>query len=334
MTDTASASTPLAIDRIQSSRSGAGQLRLRLSGRWLDPQRAGEDEELLVVQVQGRRHRFPPSPDDHGDRDADPEPGRWSAIFIVPAWAEPRHEGQAALWLGNAVIAVPPLHGSYGSGQAATAARAARAAGGESHPSPEPLPPMPEVQVEDDSWVAPGPSSARSGPLADMLLKETVAALHAELEERTADAAHLRGALTDAQSELEARIASQQQLEAMLGELRGELERLVESVQDNRRELEEVAGLRDQLAATRAAADRGAAEAAALREELAAATVSRDAAVSEVAGLRGELGRLGAELATTREQAVSESGDLGEATRLLADARALADELRGGREAG
>ena len=325
MTDTVSASTPLAIDRIQSSRSGAGQLRLRLSGRWLDPERAGEDEELLVVQVQGRRHRFPPSSDDDGDRDANPDPGRWSAIFIVPAWAEPRHQGQAALWLGNAVIAVPPLHGSYGPG---TAART------ESEPSPEPLPALTEAQVEDDGWVASGPATARSGPLADMLLKETVGALHAELEERTADAAHLRGALTDAQSELAARIATQQQLEATLGELRGELKRLVESVEDNRRELEEVAGLRDQLAANRAAADRGAAEAAALREELAAATVSREAAVSEVAALRGELGRLGAELATTREQAVSESGDLGEATRLLADARALADELRVRREAG
>jgi hypothetical protein len=325
MTDTVSPSSPLAIDRIQSSRSGPGRLRLRLSGRWLDPQgRAGEDEELLVVQVQGRRHRFPPSPDD-GDRDADPEPGRWSATFTVPSWAEPRHEGQAALWLGNAIIAVPPLHGSYGTGTPVTA---------DSQPSPEPTPVITEAQVEEDGWVAATPASARSGPLADLLLKETVAALHAELEERTADAAHLRGALTDAQSELQARIATQRQLEATLGELRGELRHLVDTVEDNRRALEEVAGLRDQLAANRAGADRGAAETAALREELAAATVSREAAVSEVAALRGELGRLGAALAITREQAGSESGDLGEATRLLADARALAEELRVQREAG
>ena len=115
--------TPLAIDRIQSSRSGAGRLRLRLNGRWLDPQRAGEEEELLVVQVQGRRHRFPPSPDDDRERDADQGPDRWSAAFDVPAWAEPRHEGQAALWLGNAIIAVPPLHGSHGAGTPAVKGR-------------------------------------------------------------------------------------------------------------------------------------------------------------------------------------------------------------------
>ena len=27
----------------------------------------------------------------------------------MPSWAEPREEGQAALWLGTAVIPVPPL---------------------------------------------------------------------------------------------------------------------------------------------------------------------------------------------------------------------------------
>ena len=35
---------------------------------------------------------------------------RWSASFTVPAWAEPREAGQAALWIGNAVIPVPPMH--------------------------------------------------------------------------------------------------------------------------------------------------------------------------------------------------------------------------------
>jgi hypothetical protein len=47
-----------------------------------------------------------------------------------------------------------------------------------------------------------------------------------------------------------------------------------------------------------------------------------------VAGLRAELERLGTELAATRERVGAESGDLGEAQQLLADARALADQLR------
>jgi hypothetical protein len=66
-----------------------------------------------------------------------------------------------------------------------------------------------------------------------------------------------------------------------------------------------------------------------LCEELAAVTVARDAAVSEIAGLRTELERLGTALAATRERVGAEGGDLGSAHRLLADARALAEELRG-----
>jgi hypothetical protein len=57
--------------------------------------------------------------------------------------------------------------------------------------------------------------------------------------------------------------------------------------------------------------------------------VARDAAAGEVGGLRGELERLGSELAITRERYSAQGGDLGEAQRLLADARALTEQLRG-----
>lgn len=276
------------------------------------------------MQVEGRRHRFPASRED--EREADLEPGRWSASFTLPAWAEPRRDGQAALWLGNAVIPVPSLHGSHGGAPAAVVPEL----------SPEPQPAVPEPLSEPGPAppAPPAPAAAsseapRSGPLADLLLKETVAALHAELEQRTADAAHMRGALADSQSELEARSATQAQLEATLGELRSELERLMNAVEDQRRELEEGSG---EVERVRAETDRRVAElaveATALREDLAAANVSREAAISEVAGLRAELGRLGSELAVTRERVGSESGDLGEANRLLADAKALTDQLR------
>ena len=90
----------------------------------------------------------------------------------------------------------------------------------------------------------------------------------------------------------------------------------------------ELTRLREQVAAQQGAADRRAAEAGRLREELAAVNVARDAAVSEVNGLRAELERLGTELAATRERVGAEGGDLCSAHRLLADARALADQLR------
>jgi hypothetical protein len=277
MGDTATPQSPrpLELERVQSSRADAGELRLRLSGRWLDEgTEVGDDEELLVINVEGRRHRFPVSRDEQSERE--PAPGRWSASFRIPTWAEPREEGQAALWLGNAVIPVPPTHES----REATAVR-----------TTAPYPPQ-----------------------------------------RTAGAVQIRAELANAHSELDARSSRHDQLETTLGELRAELDRLREAVQDQRRQLHErsaeVAELREQITAAEAAAELRTAEASALRGDLATASVSRDAAVSEAAGLRSELDRVGSELAVTREQADVESDHLHEANRLLADARALAEELR------
>jgi hypothetical protein len=325
---------PLEVDRIQSSRSAVGETRLRLSGRWLGSEReASDDEGLLVVHVEGRRHRFAPDRDAGPDPDA--EPGRWSASFTVPSWAEPRQDGQAALWLGSSVIPVPPLHGT--ANMRVEDERSSAPAAAPEPPLQPPVsdaPPQPRVPEPPPPLAPPRaePTEApRAGPLADMLVKDTVAALHTELEQRTAEAARLRGALAAAQSELEARGARHSQLEAILDELRGELERLGAAVASQRRELElqsaNAASLRERLAAAEAAAELRAAESIALRTELAAANVSREAATGEAAGLRAELDRVGSELAITHERVESETGDLGEASRLLADAKALATEL-------
>jgi DNA repair exonuclease SbcCD ATPase subunit len=342
MTDRATAEIPLEVDRIESSRADADTIRLRLAGRWLDPAGAVE-EELLVVQVDGRRHRFPAT--------RDPQPrgsGAWSASFELPVWAEPRHAGQAALWLGDAVIPVPSLHGTGDSATSTALGRAVAPPEAGLAPAAPELPASPAP--EPPAYAA--PETPRSGPLADLLLKETVAALHEELERRTAELARIRGALADAHSDLESRGAMQAALEDTHAELRAQLERLTGAVGGDRAELArrtseleqeqsamaairgrhdaEIASLRDQLARAMAGEDRDAVEVARLREAVAAASVARDAAVSEAAGLRTELARLGTELAAVRERVSAESGDLGEAQRLLADARALADELGAG----
>jgi hypothetical protein len=315
---------PLELERVQSSRAEAGQLRLRLSGRWIDPKaEADEDEELLVVNVEGRRHRFPASRDERSD--AELAPGRWSASFKIPTWAEPREEGQAALWLGNAVIPVPPLHELV-----------------------EPSMPRPGAPRS-----APAQTSAQ--PAADPLLADTIAALRAELEQRTADAVEIRAALAHARSELQSRSSGDVELEATLAELRGELDRLRTALQEQRRTLrqrteqlaelreqvataqanaEVLAELREQVATAQANAELRDAEAATLRGDLAAANVSREAAASEAAGLRSELERVGSELAVTREQVDTESVHLQDANKLLADARALAEELRAAESGG
>jgi hypothetical protein len=357
MTDPApAADTPLAIDRVDSARGEGDSVQLRLTGRWLGAGHPGEHDALLVVQLEGRRHRFPAT--------ADPSvatlpPGAWAANFTIPGWAEPRQHGQAALWLGNAVIPVAPPGASRASAPPEAAVPPAAAAA----PAVAPPPPPPVSPSPFPPPVAPAGSEAhgdpgRAGPLADLLFKETVSALHSELEQRSAEAARLRGALADSQAELEARAATQAGLEAAHGELRAELQQLVSAVARQRAEFDEwraeadaqrshlqqqlseateardahageAAALTGQLAAASSVDRRRDEDASMLREQLATASVSRDAAISEVAGLRAELERLGTELAITREQLGAQGGDLGESQRLLADARALAEQLRG-----
>ena len=412
MTDSATADIPVAIDRVDCTRSDRDGIELRMTGRWLGDAEAGGSEPLLVVQVSGRRHRFTAARDGHPLA-----PGAWEATFRIPPWAQPRREGQAALWVGTSVVPVP-LPGTHGDG---------------SHPAHRP--PPPPALGEARAWppdVAPPPAEAdparfadpagyadpdrfadaaryadpagyadaaryadagdpavdtgRTGPLAELLFKESVSALHAELEERSAEVARLQGALADARSELEARSSRQTALESAHGDLRGELQELMAAVTAQRDEYErrlseadervaaadaraqaaeserdqaraqvdadrervraeldterervraelgaerqEAAELRHRLAAAASGRQHHAAELSMLRDQLAAAQVSRDAAAGEVAGLRAELERLGSELAITREHQSAQGADLGEAQRLLAEARSLSEQLR------
>lgn len=415
------APAPLDIEDVQTARVAPGEIRVRIGGRWVaDRPPTPADEPLLVVSVEGRRHRFTPEAGDSADE-------HWAASFVLPAWAEPRRAGQAALWVGEAVIPLPTVglgqrrHGFPHALGAAVAADAPELAVADEEADVESA--APGEPTRDSNSGAPEftdvPETPRAGPLADLLLRETVAALHAELEARGTEAAQLRSALAGAHSELESRASNQTELEDTLGQLGTELRRLMAAVDEQRREIErrdeqaerdraeaerrdtelrnelsaavaardardaeltglrerhgseqdaqrdqhraelealqaqhraeleseralqaaeldaaraqqtgETQSLRDRLAAAEAGAQRRAHETASLREHLAAVTVARDAAVSESAGLRAELERLGTELAVVYERVQSEQGDLGQANRLLADARALAEELR------
>jgi hypothetical protein len=413
MTDSATADIPIAIDRVECTRSDRDGIELRMTGRWLGDAEAGGSEPLLVVQVSGRRHRFTAA------RDRQPlPPGAWEATFRIPPWAEPHHEGQAALWVGTSVVPVP-LAGAYGQRSQSPDRPPPPPALGEARAWPPDVAPPPAdadpARYADTAWYAdsarfgdparfadaaryadggdPAVDTGRTGPLAELLFKESVSALHAELEERSAEVARLQGALADARSEVEARSSRQAALESAHGDLRGELQELMAAVAAQRDEYErrlseadervaaadarvaaadarmhaaesereqaraqldaerermraeldterervragleaerqETAELRHRLAAAASGRQHHAGELSLLRDQLAAAQVSRDAAAGEVAGLRAELERLGSELAITREHQSSQGADLGEAQRLLAEARSLSEQLR------
>ncbi len=365
MTDPAPTETPVAIDRVDRRPAADDAVTLRLTGRRLGPATAYEPEPLLVVQLQGRRHRFTARRDRHPAAGS----GGWQATFDLPAWAEPSRDGQAALWVGDAVVPVP-LPGSTGSaplpGRPAEASpddppARARAPVSPDPPapvspdSPAPVSPDPPAPVSPDppAPVSPAPTapasseappdSGRTGPLAELLLKESVSALHSELEQGSAEAARLRSALAETQSALEARAARQAALEATQVQLGAQLRQLMTAAAAQREEFTEraaeltagrdaqameAARLRERLAAASSAQQQRDTELAGLRAQLASVQVSRDATVSELTGLREELARLGTELAVAREQISAHTGDLGDAQRLLADARALTEQLR------
>jgi hypothetical protein len=359
MTYSAPVEPPIAIERVQRIRGEGDDVRLRLTGRWLIDSHGDEHEALLVIQLQGRRHRFPAARAPAG---AAPLPGTWQAEFAIPSWAVPSRPGQAAVWVGNAVVAVAPPGAPPPESPSSPETVALEGLPASEAALPKPAEVAPATPEPGSTELPPDPG--RAGPLADLLFKETVSALHAELERRSGEAAQLRAALADTHSELDARAARQAGLESAHAELRHELEQLMDAVARQRQEFderlsavhEELDRAREQAAMATAARDeaeaeqaeargrassleerlmahgnaerRQAQEASALREQLAVAQVSRDAAISEAGGSRAELERLGTELTVMREQVTAHGGDLGEAQRLLVDARALTEQLR------
>jgi chromosome segregation ATPase len=143
---------------------------------------------------------------------------------------------------------------------------------------------------------APGDLSGeagRSGPLADLLYRETVAALHTELEARAADAARSRAELAQTRSELERRAGAQVRLQEAHVELREELAQLMSAVAGQRGEFDrglaaveaERDGAREQLEVARAELEVARAELESARAE---AQAARSQAESELSASRAE----------------------------------------------
>ena len=315
MSDLPTANRPIVIDRVERSRGDGDAVRLRLGGRRPATAGASELDALLIVRLHGRRHRFAAST----TGDPDPSPGSWEASFTVPDWAVPVEHGQASLWVGEASVPVPPVGTRIRMLEPAPPSAGQEPAGA--------------AHVDASARGAVTAEAGRAGPLADVLLRETVGALHAELEQRSGREAMLNTALERARAELAARTASQAELEATQDELRTELARLVAAVAEHQAEFErrldetrqrseaelaqarcEVDHARSELAQVRGDADRA-------RAELAQVRGDAERARAELAQVRGDADRARAELAQVR-------GDAERARAELAQARAEADRAR------
>jgi hypothetical protein len=329
---TSESDPPLEIHSVEASPAGKEQivLRVRVKGRWR--RRATPGRALLVVEAEGRPHRFPAAPETK--RAAFGRPGAWYASFALPAWLAPRLAENAMLWVDSAAIPLPTPRGELPDVPAPThepeivpdpAERvrnpaedelAAPAAGRRPEPRPfapieladrvrrEVEPPSPD-DSEDVAVSGAGSNGHQSGgPLAG---------LRAELQQRAAAEARLRGELAQLRSELEARSASHGRIDHTHEQLRIEL-----------RELRDLVSSLSGLAAER---DALAKRVETLESALAAITVSRDTARREAEELRRQLEQLAMHPPTDQAGHLPSSA-IEEAEALLAEARSLRTRIR------
>lgn len=346
MAESPSSDPPLELESVHVDALAGDRVLVRLKGRWRRRSRNPEARAMLIVEVEGRRHRFPAIPQPRRMRLGSPT--GWGASFALPAWLRPRLDGHMSLTVGDAIVPVPPL----GDGPEPFSDERAQAAEAVI-PVPDPDPPDRPAETSPDPRARTERDPLTETDAAELLAEppaegdaDTVAALRAELQERAASEARLRGELAEVKARADARTAGQSRLEATREQLRSELDQLRELVQQQdqqRSEVEsramvlaaELADAQQQVQAATAARAEALEERDALEREvtelrsaLAVGIVTTDGATAETAALRDELERLGEELAAAREQVELRDDGLDEAEALLTEARELTASLR------
>jgi hypothetical protein len=329
------------------------ELLVALSGRWQARSRRRNARAMLIVEVDGRRHRFP----------AVRRPGRgrtgrlgvWEATFALPAWMQPNLEGHTTVAVGGTAVSVAGF--VMIEAESAHEVAPLKEADGDETQFPDGGQGGREMNQEDPLETdgekhehEPEPAEAGGDPgvSADTVFGAGADALRAELQERATAEARVRGELADAKAELEARIANQARLSEMHNELRGELERLRDAVVQTEKQQADVESRAMVLAAELAEAQQqlqeaagGREEASRQRDELAAERDSiagqRDELLQEREGLNDQVAELRGAVASgivTADSATAEAAGLREELARLGTELAVVRQQLGIRETG
>jgi hypothetical protein len=134
-------SSAVAIESVEWSSVTAGNLNVRITGRWRRRRPVSTGQPTLVIEAEGRRHRFPamPEPPSVGGTG----PGLWRLSFTVPGWMAPEL-GRTWLQFGTVVVPLPvavPAPGERSSVPPGPAEGSGAAGANASPPGTEPPPP-------------------------------------------------------------------------------------------------------------------------------------------------------------------------------------------------
>ncbi|MGZ4243651.1 MAG: hypothetical protein ACXVSE_05095 [Solirubrobacteraceae bacterium] len=132
----------VAIETVEWSAVAGGNLSVRITGRWRRRRPVSTGQPTLVIEADGRRHRFPamPEPPSVGGTG----PGLWRLSFTVPGWMAPEL-GRTWLQFGTVIVPLPVAVPAPGERPAAVPGPAGGTGdpGGSSSPpsATEPVPP-------------------------------------------------------------------------------------------------------------------------------------------------------------------------------------------------
>ncbi len=239
---------------------GGSNLIVRVTGRWRRRRPASGAQATLVIQADGRRHRFAALSDP--PRLTGAAPGMWRLRFSVPGWLATYLGGRTWLQFGTVIVPLPAAASSAGGPGLAQAggdraaelaripertARPAGPVGGEvarlaleqdllerRARSDRRVPAEPTSLAGFGSRVRSQSPSPHRLPVAESQAGILVQTLRRELDARAAGDAGLRSRLVDAEARLAARVLLDQQTAVMLGQLRAELEQLRQSREHER----------------------------------------------------------------------------------------------------
>src|ERR1019366_8466436 len=106
MNDPSGVQSALGIEAVEWFAQGGENLTVRVTGRWRRRRPAWSGQPMLVVEAQGRSHRFPAMPEPPSISGA--VPGTWRISFSVPAAMAPDLGARTWLQLGAVVAPLPP----------------------------------------------------------------------------------------------------------------------------------------------------------------------------------------------------------------------------------